>query len=124
MLATGLGMIFKFFAIQYGWAFDPVVEGYAWIPMFGALLFVGPIYLKTTPLVMNILVVCLIIAAFFIMTTDLHLLDHAIFGPIAGYLALVAAISGIYLAGAMWVNTAFGRVVLPVGKPLLASRKK
>ena len=124
MLTSGLSMIFKYFAINNGWAFDPIVEGYAWIVLFSVLLFYVPVYLRESPLIMNILVVSLVIAAFFIMATDLHLLPAADFSPIAGYFALASGICGIYLAGAIAVNTSFGRMVLPVGKPLLAPKAK
>jgi len=40
------------------------------------------------------------------------------FGPVAGYSELLISILGFYAAGAIFLNSFFGRQILPLGKPM------
>jgi len=45
-------------------------------------------------------------------------IDPDFFGPIAGWSELVISLLGFYAAGAIFLNSFFGRQILPVGKPM------
>lgn len=122
MLTGALEMFFKYFAIKNGWPLEAHVDGYAWSVLFLILAFYTIAYLRESPLVMNILVLLLDVAVFFIATMDLGWLAAATFKPITSNLLLLATGAAIYLSSAILLNTSFGRVVMPLGKPLLAPK--
>jgi len=122
MLTGALEMFFKYFAFINHWPMEAHVDGYAWAVLFLTLAFYTIAYLRESPLVMNILVLLLDVAVFFIATMDLGWLAPATFKPITSTLLLIAAGVTIYLSSAILLNTSFGRVVMPLGKPLLAPK--
>ena len=117
MLVTGLEMIFKYLAIQFGWTIDPTIDGWAWLPLAIALLLWTPAYFKGA-LSMLLAVVALDVAVPIIAFKDMGLLGAA-WGPVAGWALLIAGIFGLYTASAIVLNTAYGRPVLPTGGPLV-----
>lgn len=120
MLTGSLEMFFKYFAIINRWPLEAHVDGYAWAVLSLILLFYTIAYLRESPLAMNILVLLLDVAVFFIAAMDLGWLAPATFKPIISNLLLIATGVTIYLSSAILLNTSFGRVVMPLGKPLLA----
>jgi succinate-acetate transporter protein len=122
MLTGALEMFFKYFAFINRWPIEAHVDGYAWAVLSIILLFYTVAYLRESPLVMNILVLMLDVAVFFIATMDLGWIAAATFKPIISNILLVATGVTIYLSSAILLNTSFGRAVLPLGKPLMAPR--
>lgn len=120
MLTGALEMFFKYFAFINRWPMEAHVDGYAWAVLFLILVFYTVAYLREAPLVMNILVLLLDVAVFFIATMDLGWLAPATFKPIISKLLLIATGVTIYLSSAILLNTSFGRAVMPLGKPLMA----
>ena len=50
-------------------------------------------------------------------------IDPGFFSMLAAYSELVISLLGLYCAGAVFLNTYFGRVLLPLGKPFGFIRK-
>ncbi len=124
MLTGSLEMFFKYFAIKNSWPLETHVDGYAWAVLSLTLLFYTVAYLRESPLAMNILVLILDVAVFGIAIIDLGLLDPSTFKPIISNLLLIATGVTIYLSSAILLNTSYGRIFLPIGKPLLAAKNK
>jgi len=117
MLATGLELIFKFFAVINGWKIDAHVDGWAWLALTLSLTLWTPAYFKSAKTML--LVVLLVLPALWIITfTDMGVWPKTL-SPIAGWFLFVAGLTAIYTGAAIVLNTAFGRVILPIGAPLI-----
>ncbi len=113
MLATGLGMLFKYF---YAPDIDARVDGYAWLALSMVVMLWTPAFFKPMGL-LTIIVLTLDIALPIIALNDLGLLTGAVqdvLVAIAAYVLLGAGIIAIYLSSALVVNKAFGREVYPL----------
>ncbi|MGI6488489.1 MAG: hypothetical protein GX964_02660 [Syntrophomonadaceae bacterium] len=117
MLVTGLELIFKYLAMQFGWALDARIDGWAWLPLAIALLLWTPAYFKG-PLSMLLAVLALDVAVPIIAFKDMGVLG-ASWGPVAGVALLIGGILGLYTASAIVLNTAYEKPVLPTGGPLV-----
>jgi len=66
-----------------------------------------------------LLVVLLVLPALWIITfTDMGVWPKTL-SPIAGWFLFAAGLTAIYTGSAIVLNTAFGRVILPTGAPLI-----
>lgn len=121
MLAGGLEMFFKYFAAANKWAIplDAHIDGYAWIILTIALIFLTPCYMKTSSTVMGIVLISVTVAAGLVAGLDGGWLPAAPYKPIAAYLLLITGLGGVYQASAIWVNGTFGRNILPTGGPMI-----
>ena len=120
MLASGMELILKFFAAQYGWQIDSKIDGWAWLPLAIALIAFTPAYFKS-PLSLLVVVLALDPAVLMVSLFDMGAIDKAVYAPIAGKLLLTGGIFGLYTAAAIVLNTAYGKTILPMGKPLVKS---
>jgi len=117
MLVTGLGLMFKFFAGINGWNIDPRVDGWAWLALTASLTLWSPAYFKS-PKAMTALVFSILPALWIITFTDLGLWPKTLV-PICGWLLFISGWIAIYTAAAVILNTAFKKVILPLGSPLV-----
>ena len=118
MLVGGLEMFIKFFAGINGWQLDPTIDGWAWLVLFITLVFYSFAYFKQSALVMNLLLIFIDIGVFFVTFIDIGWMSPA-FKPFAAYALLLAGSCGIYMSCAIILNAAYGKIILPVGKPLI-----
>ena len=118
MLVGGLEFIFEFFAGVHGWTINAGVDGWAWLVLFSILVFYTVAYLKEAPAILGLAVLILTVGVFFVTFSKLGMLgpsSHAY----AAYCLLITGIMAIYVSSAIVLNNAFGRVVLPVGSPII-----
>ncbi len=118
MFVGGCADILGYFAQLQGVVLDGRVNGWAWIILLIALVAWTPAYLKESPAVMGILVCILDAMVFFITFMKLGMFGAAA-APIAANVALAGGILAMYMASGIVLNNAFGKTVLPLGKPIL-----
>lgn len=118
---TGAELIFKYMAIVLQWApvYDGHVDGWAWLAIGIALIPITFCYLKKAPLSMNLMVFSLDFAVIFIVGMDIGWMSHNAVASYAGYGCFLAGIFAIYSAGAMLLNSSYGRTILPMGGPII-----
>ncbi len=117
MLASGLELFFKFFAAHNGLELDGRISGYAWVAICIAITMWTPAYLAGARS-LSLVVVSLVPALWIIGLRDIGVLD-ASWAPVAGYLALVGGIFGLYTSSAIILNEKFGKTILPLGSPFI-----
>lgn len=121
MLAAALDFMIKWLSAQNGWEIDTRMSGYLWIPLWLATWLWTPAIWRKSPLVFDIAILFMDIAFPFVCLTNLQLLAPA-YASIGGYCLLLTGISTLWLGAAGMTNAAFGRAVLPVGKPILSDK--
>lgn len=117
MLVTGLNLIFKYYCLQHGWKFDARVDGWAWLALSTALTLWTPAYFKS-PKSLMMIVILLIPAVWIVTFTDMGVWPKTLV-PVSGWFLFAAGWFGLYTGSAVILNTAFGKVILPTGKPLI-----
>jgi succinate-acetate transporter protein len=118
MLTGGLEMFVKYFAILNKWPLDATIDGWAWMALFIALLLYMWAYYKQSTTVMGLLLIILTIGVGFVTFIDLGWMSGA-YKPYAAYCLLMSGILGLYQSGAIILNTAFGKTIMPCGGPLM-----
>jgi succinate-acetate transporter protein len=116
MLTGGIEMFVKFIYATQKIALDARMDGWAWLVLSITLLIWCFGYFKTAPLSLNLAVIGLVLACPLISFHDLGLMG-ASSAVMAGNLLLFTGIMGLYTAGAIILNGAYGKTVLPMGKP-------
>ncbi|KAI93459.1 hypothetical protein T281_16560 [Rhodomicrobium udaipurense JA643] len=117
MFVGGVEMLMKYDMIVRQIPFDARIDGWAWAVLTLVLWLWTPAFLKNTVLLFAI-VALLDVALPFVALMDLGLIGKSN-AFIPAWALLGAGIVGIYLSGALVVNTAFGREVLPLPGPLV-----
>ncbi|MFZ5974939.1 MAG: acetate uptake transporter family protein [Bacillota bacterium] len=117
MLVSGIEMITKFILANAGIAFDATIDGWAWAALTLATFLWTPAFFKA-PLPLTLIVLFLDVALPFISLMDMKVLSHD-FAVIPAVSLLLSGITAIYFSGAIVVNTAFGKSVLPIPKPII-----
>lgn len=118
MLVGGLEFLLEYFAGINGWKLDPAIDGYAWLVMFIILIPYTIAFLKQTAATLGIAVLVLFVGVFFVTFIKMGMLGpnaHAY----AAYCLLIAGIFAVYTSGAIVLNGAYRRTILPVGGPIL-----
>lgn len=99
--------------------FDPTIEGWMWIPVGVWVVMVTLAFLKAPKLLF-------IMGAFLCLSVPFLILfeigapgDRALYANIAGHCVLIAAIIATYLGGAMVINGAYGKQILPMTTPFI-----
>jgi succinate-acetate transporter protein len=116
-MASGSAEFFvKYFAAANKWAIplNGGIDGWAWLALAILLFFFMFAYLKASSMLF-LAVVVLEIGVICLAGTDLKLFDGHTY---AAYCLLITGILACYIAGAIMINTAFGRSVLPLSGPL------
>jgi succinate-acetate transporter protein len=117
MLTSGLSFIFKYFAAVNGWAIDPHIDGWAWLILWISVWLWTPAFFDK-PMVFILMVLSICVACPFICLIDLGAIGHE-YAAIPANALLIAGALGTYFAAAGILNTTYGKVILPVGKPLV-----
>jgi hypothetical protein len=118
MLVGGIEFIFKYFVAINGWKVDFTIDGWLWLPLFITLILWTPAYLKESSAIMAMVVLLLDVTVFFVTFMDMGVLGHS-YAVIASYFVIVAGCGALYIAAAGILNTAFGKVMLPVPGPII-----
>lgn len=116
MLAVGLGLIFKFLAQANGWEVDTRIDGWAWLPLSAGLTLWTPAYFKS-PKTLLAVVVCLLPALWVVTFTDMGVWSKDVL-PVSAWFLCASGSFALYTSAAMVINTAYGRAIVPTGKPL------
>ncbi|MGI5879155.1 MAG: acetate uptake transporter family protein [Syntrophomonadaceae bacterium] len=119
MLVTGCEMLVKFWAGHNGIAIDARISGWAWLAISAAITLWLPAYFAGARS-LSLVVASLVPALWIIAFKDLGFLG-ADWAAVAGYLALLGGILGIYTSAAIILNNKFSRVILPLGSPFIKS---
>ena len=118
MFAASLSLFAKFMLITFNMKPLSTVEGWCWMAGAGFLTAVLPGYFKANKAIC-IAVILIDVALWMIVFLDLGMADPAVYKPIVGYLLIIAGWIGIYLAGAIACNTAYGKAIYPVPSPFI-----
>jgi succinate-acetate transporter protein len=105
MLATGIGMFVK----GMGFGADPTIEAYAWMTLMLVLWLWTPAFFRKVG-VLSFIVLFVDIALLFIVLKDFGHAEYIAFGA---WSLLIAGVLAIYLSGALVVNNAFGKKLMP-----------
>lgn len=116
MATAALACATKYGLLKAGLPFDTKIEGWAWCASAAWLTLMTPSYLKSTKALFWA-VVLIDVALWSIVIIDLQLGNKAIFAPIVAWTLLIAGCIGLYLAGAITLNTVFERSIFPVPAP-------
>ena len=117
--ANAISLMVKYLLTQNGMPFDSRVEGWAWLAITLCVLLWTPAFLKKSTAILFTMMVTLDIALVPLSFVDMGVLDKATFAPVIGWLLLIMGIQGIYLTGAMILNEAFDKTILPIPGPVL-----
>lgn len=120
MFTSSISFIFKYFAGINGWPMDATIEGYAWIILWAATWMITPAYFKS-PITFTIMVFLLDLALPIVCLQDLGVIGHQ-YAAVAGHFLLFAGIIAVYFGSAVLLNTVYGKVVLPVGNPIIKEK--
>jgi succinate-acetate transporter protein len=116
MFTGGVEMLLKFIYASNNVALDARIDGWAWLVLSATLFIWCWGYFKTSPLCLNLAVIGLVLACPLVALRDLGILGSSA-AVWAGNLLLFTGIMGLYTAGAIILNTTFGRTILPMGSP-------
>lgn len=117
MFVTGIELIFKYFAGINGWQIDARVDGWAWLALSTALTLWTPAYFKS-PKSLLAIVLALLPAVWIVTFTDMGVWPKTLV-PVAGWCLFTAGWFGLYTGAAVILNTAYGKTILPTGKPFI-----
>jgi len=119
MLTTAIRIATAYGLHEAGLHFDARVNGWAWLVGALYLIILTPGYLKS-PVILFTAVVAIDIALLCLVGLDLKLdMNRALLAKTCGWTLLYAGFVGIYLAGAITLNTHFGKVILPTTSPVI-----
>lgn len=118
MFTGGVEMFVKFIYAANNVALDARMDGWAWLVLSATLIIWCWGYFKTSPLSLNLAVIGLVVACPLIALKDLGVLGPSA-AVMAGNFLLFTGIMGIYTAGAIILNTTYGKTVLPMGAPFI-----
>lgn len=119
MLTGALSVASKYFLHRAGMPFDASIEGWLWLAISLWIYIMLPCFLKS-PKILFILGFLLCVALACIITLDFGVTGGRIVVAQTGAYCLFAAGSlAIYLAGAMSLNSHFGKTILPLSSPFI-----
>lgn len=119
MFVTALSLFTKYMLSQHGMQFDAHIEGWCWLAATLALIVWTPAYMKNSPKIMFLVVGLVDIALLLISFMDMGVLAGATYKPIAGWILFVVGVLGVYVSGAIMLNTVFGKSILPTTTPMI-----
>ncbi len=119
MLTGALSVSAKYFLHKAGMPFDATIEGWLWLAITLWICIVLPCFLKS-PKILFILGSLLCVALFCLISLDFGVVaGRAAIAKTGAYALLIAGCLAIYLAGAISLNTHFGRQILPITTPFI-----
>lgn len=119
MFAAALSVFAKFMMIKFGMKPASYIEGWCWMAGAAFLTIVTPAYLKGNKIIF--LLVCILdVVLWCIVCLDLGIAtDPVLFKSIVAWGLIASGWMGIYISGAVLVNTVFGRPVIPLPAPFV-----
>lgn len=125
-MLTGAFSSFAKYLCLYVWLtpYSTVVEGFGWMACTIALIMWSPGYFKTANGTFSLAIIFTDLALIGVVLNDFGILGAAasVVKPLVAVCLFIAGSLGIYCASATQLNTAFGRTVLPVMKPLIKEK--
>lgn len=122
MLTGAVSSFFKWLAPILGLTLSSKVEGLGWGACTLALILWSPAYFKLANGTFSLAIIFTDIALVLISLKDLGLIGASV-NIVVAFCLLIAGTLGIYVASAVQLNTAFGKPVLPLLKPLIKSKQ-
>jgi succinate-acetate transporter protein len=119
MFANAFSLLTKYILTQKSLPVDVAIEGWAWLAVTICVILWTPAFLRKNTAILFSMMCTLDVALVFVSFIDIGILDKTIYAPIPGYALLIMGIQGIYLSGAMILNEAFDRTILPIPGPIL-----
>lgn len=119
MFVTALSLMTKYLLAQNGMPMDARIEGYCWMACAIGLILCTPAYATKGSKVMFVVVVIVDVCLVIIALMDMAAIPKAVYAPPTGWALFVVGCLGLYMAGAVMVNTMFGKSVFPVPGPLI-----
>ena len=119
MFVSGASFIVKHVCMVHNVPLDARIDGWAWLALTLATYIFTPAFLKA-PKALFFVLLFLDIALPFITLRDMQVLTQSWSAIIPAYSLLCSGTIAIYLAGALMMNSVFGKTVLPVGKPFIS----
>lgn len=122
MLVSGIEMLLKY----YSPGLDTRIDGWAWLALMLVVALWTPAFFKSPGLlfiivcILNIAVVCIVVADLKIFSADVS----SVFGYIAGIALLACGVLGIYLSAAIVVNHTYGKTILKNPPPFYKEKNK
>ncbi|MGI6664594.1 MAG: acetate uptake transporter family protein [Christensenellaceae bacterium] len=117
MLVGGLEFLYKWQAGSMGMSLDARIDGWAWIVLTLTMWLWTVAFLKS-PFLLTAILLCVDVALPFIALADLGVIAKSM-TAISGWALLLAGVIAVYFAGALMINDAFSKKVLPVPGPLV-----
>jgi len=118
MLVAALSLCVKYGLHAAGLPFDARIEGWAWMAGWIFLVLMTPCYLKAPRLLFwGFIMADVAILGIVLMDLKVAWLPMPLTAKIAGWLILGLGIIGVYLGGAIAVNTTFEKSILPTTTP-------
>jgi len=119
MLTGALSFSAKYFLHQSGMPYDAAIEGWLWLAITLWFFMMLPCFLKSPKILLMIgILICIalpcIVALDFGVTAG-----RATIAKTGGYTLYITGILAIYLAGAISINTHFGKQILPITAPFV-----
>lgn len=122
MLTGAISSICKWLCVYvFDVAYSTVVEGFGWGACTIALILWSPAYFKNANGTFSTAIIFTDIALIGVTLNDFGILPAQLKIGVAICL-FIAGTLGIYCASATQLNTAFGKTVLPLAKPLIKSK--
>lgn len=122
MLTGAISSVCKWLCIYvFEVTYSTVVEGFGWGACTLALILWSPAYFKNANGTFSLAIIFTDIALIGVTLNDFGILP-ASFKIVVAVCLLIAGTLGIYCASAVQLNTAFGKTVLPLAKPLIKSK--
>ena len=117
MLATGINQAVHFVAALCKYSFSPAMDGWFFLVLGIVLVLLTPSF-ATVSSVFFITLILADAAVLLLGLVNLKLAGHAMI-VLAAWLILLVGLIGLYLVFAQVLNTALGRMIFPMGTPLI-----
>jgi len=119
MLTGALSFGAKYFLHQAGMPYDAAIEGWLWLAITLWFFMMLPCFLKSPKILLMIgILICIALPC--IVALDFGITaGRATIAKTGGYSLYITGILAIYLAGAISINTHFGRQILPTTAPFV-----
>lgn len=119
MFVTAFSLLTKYLLAKNGLPMDARIEGYCWMACAIGLILCTPAYATKGSKVMFFLVVIVDVCLVLIALMDMAAIPKAVYAPPTGWALFVVGVMGLYMAGAVMVNTMFGKSIFPIPGPLV-----
>lgn len=117
MLATGINQAVHFTAALSGAHISPAMDGWFFLALAIILCLLTPSFATVTSIFFAALLFA-DVGVLILGLVNLNLVGHALM-PVGAWFILIVGIIGLYLVLAQVYNTAVGKIIFPMGSPLI-----